>query len=280
MNRDIEYKITPPEKNNRLNLQELWGYRNLFFMLAWRDVTVRYKQTVLGVIWVCFQPISLTLIFTFIFNRLIKIHSDAGVPYPLFILLGIIIWQYCSGIITNASTSLVKNENLIKKIYFPRVIIPAASALTGLVDMAVPLILYVVMMAHYGFKLSIAGVAALSVFIFFVMVYALGIGFFLAALNVKYRDVNHVVPFLIQIYMFATPVIYPMTMLKDHPVINFVMLYLNPMSGMIINARASILGAPQFEWGVFVFSSLMSTIIFISGLRYLLNSERGFADIV
>lgn len=274
-----EYIIEPPRHFLAIDWQELWRYRDLFTTLAWRDVSVRYKQTVLGVLWAILQPFVTMVIFTFIFNRMAKIESGDATPYPLFLYVGLLLWQYFSGTLSNASNSLVANASLIQKVYFPRLIVPAATAITGLVDFAVAAVILVAMMVYFGFVPSLVGLLLLPLLLATAILAALGWGLFLAAINVKYRDVRYALPFLIQTMMYVTPVIYPVQLLDRYPLIKQLMLWLNPMSGVISTARAGLFGQEAIDWAVVGISVLMSGVYFVTGLYYFHNMEKYFADI-
>lgn len=275
-----EFVIAPPKRWLSINWKELWRYRDLALVLAWRDISVRYKQTALGVLWALFQPIITMIVFTFIFNRMAKIESGDGTPYPIFLYVGLLLWQYYSSTLTNASGSMVANASMIQKIYFPRLIIPATAAITGLVDFAISSAILACMMVYYGFVPHLEGVLILPVLLLSVIMSAMGAGMFLAAINVKYRDVRYAVPFFIQIMMYVTPVIYPVKMLDGHPIVKTLMLWLNPLSGVITNVRAGILGQGPVDYGVLGVSFLMSAVFFFVGLYYFRSTERYFADII
>lgn len=274
-----EFVIDPPKRWLSVNWRELWRYRDLFVMLAWRDIAVRYKQTALGIIWAIFQPIVTMVIFTFIFNRMAKIESGDGTPYPVFLYVGLLLWQYYSGTLTNASNSMVSNASLIQKVYFPRLIVPATAATTGLVDFGIAAVILAVMMAGYGVVPNLSGILLLPLLIFLTVLAAMGGGMFLAALNVKYRDVRFAVPFFIQVMMYVSPVIYPVRMLDEHPTIKGMMLWLNPIAGVITTARAGLLGQGEIDWGIVGITALTSTLFFAAGLFFFRNTERYFADI-
>jgi lipopolysaccharide transport system permease protein len=275
----MEYKITPPRGLLAINWPELWRFRDLFVTLAWRDILVRYKQAVLGVLWALLQPISTMLIFTFIFNRMANIQSGDGTPYPIFFYTGMIIWQYYSTTLVNASNSMVANVSLVQKVYFPRVIVPATAAITGLVDLAISSLVLIGLMAWYGFMPHLAGILILPVLLVVMILSTLGVGLFMAALNIKYRDVRYALPFVIQILMYLTPVIYPIRMLDKWPVVKTLMVWLNPISALITNARAGLLGQSAFDFPGLAIACLMSGVMFIAGLYYFRNTERYFADI-
>ena len=276
----VEYVIRPPRRLLLVDWKELWRYRDLFFVLAWRDVAIRYKQAALGVFWALFRPFATMVVLTFVFNGMARIESGDGTPYPVFVYVGLLLWQYYANTLTNAANSTVLNAGLIQKIYFPRLIIPASAAVTGMVDLAVAGVILAGMMIYYGFRPNPTGLLILPLLLACAVLIALGAGLFAAAVNVKFRDVRHVLPFFIQIMMYLTPVVYPVAMLDDHPVVRTLMLWLNPISGIITNARAAILGQTDVDWGLLGISALMSVMVFIVGVCYFRNAERYFADIV
>jgi lipopolysaccharide transport system permease protein len=258
-----------------LNLKELWHYRELIYFLTWRDVKIRYKQTALGVAWAVLQPLLTMLIFSVIFGRLAKIPSD-GIPYPIFSLAGVVPWTFFSSGLNFAANSLVASSNMIKKVYFPRLIIPLASLISGFVDLAISLGLVGVMMAWYRVPLT-ANVLWLPVFALLGFVTALGVGLWLSALNVEYRDVRYVVPFLMQFWMYATPIVYPSSLLKEPW---RTVCGLNPMAGVVEGFRWSLLGANTQPGPLIAVSSLMAVLIVVSGAYYFRRMERTFADVV
>jgi lipopolysaccharide transport system permease protein len=275
-----EYTIKPPRRLLSIDFTELWHFRELFLVMAWRDVAVRYKQTVLGILWAILQPVVSMIVFTFIFNRVGRIQSGDATPYPIFLYVGLLLWQYYSSTLTNASNSLVSHQNMLQKIYFPRLILPATAATTGLVDLAFSSLVLAGMMVYYRYSPPVLGLLTLPLLFACTILAALGFGFFLAAVNVKYRDVRHALPFVIQILMYVTPVIYPVKLLNRHVVIKHLMLWLNPISGVITNARAALLGQGRFDWGIMAVSFLASCAYFVIGLYYFRNTESYFADIV
>ncbi|MFQ3548799.1 MAG: ABC transporter permease [Armatimonadota bacterium] len=279
---NINYEdiIKPPGRFVSINWKELWHYRDLFLVLTWRDIAVRYKQTVLGVLWAIFQPLITMVIFSFIFNRMAGIESGDNTPYPIFLYTGQLFWLYYSNTLNLAANSMVMNAALVQKIYFPRLIIPATSVITGLVDLAIASVILAGMMIYYGFVPSFIGILILPVLLISTVLTSMGIGLYMASLNIKYRDVRHALPFLIQSMMYVTPVIYPVKMLDGHPVIKTLMIWLNPISGIITNARAGIIGNSPIDWNMLVISLFMSIVYFILGLYYFRNTERYFADIV
>lgn len=275
-----EFIIAPSKRWLAVNWQELWHYRDLFLVLAWRDISVRYKQTVLGIAWAIFQPFVTMIVFTFIFNRMANISSGDSTPYPVFLYVGLLLWQYYSSTLTNASGSMISNSSLIQKVYFPRLIVPATAATTGLVDLAIATVILMGMMVYYGIMPQLIGLLILPVLLLIAVLSSLGMGMALASLNIKYRDVRFALPFFIQILMYVTPVIYPVKMLNNYPVIKELMLWLNPISGVISTARAGLLGQGVIDYGVLGISLLMSIVYFVAGLYYFRSTERYFADIV
>jgi lipopolysaccharide transport system permease protein len=279
MSEHTEVIIAPPTRFVSANWPELWRYRDLFLVFAWRDISVRYKQTFLGVLWAIIQPVTTMVIFTFIFNRTAKIQSGDGTPYPIFLYVGMLFWQYFSGTLTNTSNSMVSNAGIIQKVYFPRLIIPAASAVTGLVDLAIASVILIGMMFYYGYCPHPMGVLILPLLLVIAVLSSLGMGMFLASVNIKYRDVRYALPFVINIMMYVTPVIYPVKMLDNYHVAKTLMLWFNPICGVISNARAGILGNSPIEWPVLGISLGVSILYFFIGLYYFRSTERYFADI-
>jgi lipopolysaccharide transport system permease protein len=275
----LEFTIAPPGRYARINWPELWRYRDLFLVLAWRDISVRYKQTVLGVLWAVLQPVTTMVIFTFVFNRMAGIESGDGTPYPIFLYTGLLFWTYFSGTLTGASNAMVSNASLVQKVYFPRLILPATAATTGLADFAIAMVILAGMMVWYGFMPGWIGLLTFPVLLLTSVMCAMGMGLFLAAINVKYRDVRYALPFFINILMYVTPVIYPVSMLDKHPWAKTAMTWLNPMSGVISNVRAGILGRSEFDWPVLGISLLVSIVYLAIGLHTFRATERYFADI-
>lgn len=267
--------IKPREKWRILNIAEIWRYRELFYIFVWRDVKVRYKQTFLGILWVIFQPLVTTGIFTIFFGRLAKIPSG-NMPYELFALTGLIFWTFFSGSLTHASNSMIENLNIIKKVYFPKEILPISSSLTGLVDLSINLVVLAIALLIFGFKPSpiIFLIVPLSVIISILS--ASGLGMLLASINVKYRDVRYILPFFIQMLLFVTPVIYPAATVRDsfRP-----FLALNPMTGVIEAIRSTISGSNIIDYQLLSISLISSFAIFLLGMLYFRSTERYFADI-
>lgn len=257
-----------------LGLRELWGARELLYFLTWRDVKVRYKQTVLGAGWAILQPLLTMVVFTVFFGRLAKVPSD-GLPYPIFSFAALLPWTYFAQSMAQSSNSLVGSSNLLKKIYFPRLVIPLSSVLSGLVDFATAFIVLLAMMVYYDVAVTPA-ILMVPVFLALASLAALGIGLWLSALNVKYRDVRYTIPFLTQIWLFATPVAYPSSMV-DEPWRT--LFGLNPMAGVVEGFRWAILGSAP-PGGMIWISVGVSLVLLYTGLRYFRKVERSFADVV
>lgn len=272
------YSVTvkPSQGWSSLNWRELWNCRELLFFLTWRDIKVRYKQTVFGITWAVLQPFLTMVVFTIFFGKLAKMPSD-GIPYPIFAYSALLPWQLFSHAVSDAANSLVANQQLITKVYFPRLIIPVASILGGLVDFLFAFFILVMMMVYYGFfptwrMLLLPLLVLLTAFI------SLGAGFWLASLNVKYRDVRYAIPFLIQIWFFATPITYPTSLIQNS---SWRYVYsLNPMVGVAEGFRWVLL-AETAGLGSLLMASLMSAVLLVvGGLIYFRNTERTFADII
>jgi lipopolysaccharide transport system permease protein len=267
-------RIRPSRGWVALRLHDLWEYRELLYFLTWRDVKVRYKQTVLGAAWAIIQPVGTMIVFSVFFGSLVKVPSD-GVPYPIFSYAALLPWQYFQGALTQASNSLVGSSNLVSKVYFPRLVVPLASVLAGVVDFVIAFGILIVLMVYYGI-VPTAAVVLLPAFFLLAMVTALGVGLWLSALNVSYRDVRYIVPFLVQFWMFATPVAYSSKLL-DEP---WRTVYgLNPMVGVVEGFRWALLGtAPPGP--MLLVSAVVSVVLLVSGAAYFRRVERTFADLI
>lgn len=278
MNQTDGYKIIirPIRTNIFLNINELWRYRELFYIFAWRDIKVRYKQTILGIAWALLQPITSMFIFTVFFGKLAKIPSD-GLPYSLFVLVGLVFWGFFSGTLTHASNSLVENEGIIKKTYFPRLILPLSAIATGLVDFGISFILLLSIAFYFGHVPSLLSLVIIPLGLVISSLGAAGLGLFLAAFNVKYRDVRYILPFFIQTLIFLTPVIYPLSIVG---LSNRLVIAINPIAGVIESARQVIGGSTIIDYQVLVISAVSSILLFIIGLYYFRATERFFADII
>jgi lipopolysaccharide transport system permease protein len=266
--------IEPTEGFVALDLRELWHYRDLLYFLTWREISIRYKQTVLGFAWAILQPLLTMVVFTVFLGRLAKVPSD-GVPYPVFSYLGLLPWTYFANAVTRSGTSLVSNANLLSKVYFPRLLIPLSGTLSALVDLVVAFAILLVLMLFYSVPITVSLFLVIPLTIM-TSIAATGVGMWLSALNVQYRDVQHAVPFLIQLWMFATPVVYPSSVVPDRWRLLFA---INPMAGIIEAYRAAALGRP-IDWSTLGISLLVVLFIMAIGAWQFRRMERRFADIV
>ena len=256
-------------------LADLWEYRELFYFLVWRDMKVRYKQTILGIVWAILQPLVTMAVFSVIFGKLGKMPSD-GIPYPIFSYAALVPWQLFSKALTASGNSLVSNQQLITRVYFPRLIIPLSAALAGLVDFGLSFIILLGMMYWYG-VIPTAAILALPLFIVLVIVTALAVGLWLAALNVRYRDVQHTIPFLTQFWLFVTPIAYSGSIVPEQ----WRALYgLNPMVGVVEGFRWALLGQPRPLDTSLIVSVLVVSILFAGSLIFFKRMEQTFADVV
>jgi lipopolysaccharide transport system permease protein len=260
-----------------LEIRELWDYRDLLWVLIEREIKLRYKQTLLGVIWVVLQPLIAALIFAVVLGRFAKLPSD-DLPYLLFVFGGLVAWNFFAGAIQRGSNSLVLNSQLISKVYFPRLILPVANTLAVFVDFAVMLAVLIVLMFAYRDRLTLTlQVLALPLFVMLLIVTAIGVALWLSALSVKYRDFMYAAPFLIQVWMYASPVIYPIRVIPDQ----WKMLYcLNPTAGLIEGFRWSLFGRGTMTLQILVITIAMSLLIALSGAIFFRRVERSFADVI
>lgn len=277
---DVTY-LRPTRGLAALNLRDLWVYRELVYFLTWRDILVRYKQTVLGAAWAVIQPVVQMVVFTLIFSSAAGLSSE-GVPYPIFNFTALLPWGLFSKAMNDAGRSLVTNRNMITKIYFPRLTIPVASILAGLLDFGIAFVVYVLIILYYTlspgstytFKFTPA-LFTLPLFIILALIATLGVSLWLSAMNVIYRDVGHILPFLTQIWFFVTPIVYSASVVSP----KWQILYaLNPLTGVVEGFRWSLLGVHSLPWQFLVISSVIAMILLVSGLVYFRNMERSFAD--
>lgn len=266
--------ITPPSGWQAFDLAELWRYRELALVLTERDIRVRYKQTLLGFAWAIIQPVMLMVVFSVFFGALAKMPSD-GLPYPIFVYAGLLPWTFFANSIGNSGNSLIGSANLLSKVYFPRIIIPISSIGSGLLDFAIAAAILLLMCLWYGIGWS-ANLLAVPILVFGTILAALGVGILLAALNVAYRDFRYAIPFLVQFWMFATPVVYPVSIV---PAEWRWLMFLNPMAGLIDGYRAAFLGKP-FDWLAISISLVVAAAVFAAGVAYFERVERRFADII
>jgi len=267
--------IEPKKAWVPINLKEVWKYRELLYFLTKRDIKVKYKQTVLGGLWAIIQPVFTMVVFTLFFGRLAKIPSD-GIPYPIFVYAGLLPWTYFANAVAASGNSLVGSANLITKVYFPRLIVPAAASLAGILDFFIAMLVLGAMMVYYH-VLPGMGISLFPFLVGLTFLCAVGVGLWLSALNVRYRDIRYVIPFLVQLWMFVSPVIYPVSMVKAK---YQWLLALNPMGGVIKAYRATLLGHLPIDWFLLSLSTGIILILFISGLYFFRRTERYFADVV
>lgn len=257
-----------------IRFNELWHFRELLYYLTWRDIKIRYQQTVLGLFWAVLQPFLTMVVFSLFFGKLGKMPSE-GIPYPIFNYTALLPWQFFENSITVSTNSLVLNSNMITKVYFPRLFVPISGVLSGLVDFAVAFIVLIAMMLYYKITPTI-GVLLLPVFLLLAFITAMGVSLWMSALNVKYRDVRYIVPFLARFWFFATPIAYSSSLLKEP----WVTLYgLNPMVGVVEGFRWALLGTAPPTSMIFL-SAIVSVIVFVSGLFYFNRTEKTFADVI
>lgn len=273
--RGKEIVIKPTRGWIAINFRELWRFRELFYIFTWRDIKVRYKQAVIGILWAVLQPFLMMVIFSAFFGGLAKVPSD-GVPYPIFVFSGLLFWNYFSTALTGASNSLIENENVVKKAYFPRLILPFSPAITPLVDFLIANVIFAGMLVYYQFSPSWTAIFILPCLMLISFLAASGLGALLAAINVRYRDVRYTLPFFIQSLLFLTPVIYPSTLVsaKYHWLIA-----LNPMTGVIETARSVFIHTKPIDPLTLMLSVSSAVVLFLFGIYYFRKTERVFADI-
>jgi len=278
----MEQRVLPPAtviKPSKgwvsLRLSDIWEYHELLYFLTWRDVKVRYKQTALGALWAIIQPFFTMIVFSLFFGRLAKIPSD-GVPYPLFAYAALVPWAFFANGLSQSSNSLVGSANLITKVYFPRIIIPISSILSGLIDFAIAFLVFICMSLYYGIYPTLA-VVLLPFFLLLGLITALGVGLWLSALNVRFRDVRYIIPFLTQFWLFATPIAYPSSLLSEP----WRTLYgINPMVGVVEGFRWALLGVDTAPGAIVFVSALAAIGLLVSGVFYFKRVEKFFADII
>lgn len=267
--------IRPKKLFSLKDITELWRYKELLYFFTWRDLKVRYKQTIIGVAWAVFQPLVTMFVFTIFFNKLANIPSD-GIPYPIFVYTGLLFWQFFSNALSDTSNCLVSNQSIITKVYFPRLILPLSSVLTKLVDFGISASILLLLMIYYQFTPQLVSLIVIPIVLLISFMASVGLGLILAAINVKYRDVRYALPFFIQMLLFVTPVIYPASIAGKYSWI----LALNPMTGAIQSARAALLGTTEINWLLIGISFSACLILLFTGIYIFKKVERYFADIV
>ena len=270
-----EMVIEPAARWPRVDLRELWTYRQLLFFLVWRDLKVRYAQTVLGIGWAVLQPLLSMLVFTVIFGRFAKVPSD-GIPYAVFSLAAVVPWTYFSTAFSTSSNSLVTSANLISKVYFPRLVVPIAPVLAAIVDLLIGFVVLAALMMVYHVAPSPAAIFMVPLLVLLMAITATGVGCWLSALNIQYRDVKHLVPFLSQIWMYASPIVYPVSLV---PARRRPFYALNPMVGIVEGFRSVLLQSGPIPWRLLGISAATGTLLLVGGALYFRRTERLFADI-
>ena len=269
--------IKPSKGLAALNLRDLWLYRELVYFMIWREVKVRYKQTMLGAAWAIIQPVMTTIVFTFLFGRIAKLPTDGNIPYPIFSYTALLPLGLFVAALNQASRSLTSNQNMVSKIYFPRLVLPLASILSGLVDFVIAFVILIGLMIYYQLTPSINVLWALPLFLLLTIVTALGVALWLSAINVRYRDVNYALPFLTQFWLFATPVAYSSSLISE----KWQLVYsLNPMAGVVNGFRWALLGVGNGPDAGLWISVGISLLVLVSGLYYFRNMEKTFADTI
>ena len=270
-----EIIIEPSKGWVALKLKELWEYRELLYFFVWRNIKVRYKQTILGAAWAIIQPFSTMVVFSLFFGRLAQVPSD-GLPYPIWNYAALVPWQFFASGLSQSSNSLVANGNMIKKIYFPRLAMPISTVFSGVIDFALAFVVLLLMMFYYGIVPTINAIW-LPAFLLLALVTSLGVGLWLSAMNVQFRDIRYTIPFITQFWLFATPIAYPSSLLSDP----WRTIYsINPMVGVVEGFRWALLGTDTAPGSVIIVSSLAALILLVSGAFYFRRMERTFADVV
>jgi lipopolysaccharide transport system permease protein len=268
--------IIKPKKTFSLrDFKEIWNYKELLYFFTWRDLKVRYKQTLIGATWAILQPFITMVVFTVFFGTFAQMPSD-GVPYPIFVYVGLLFWQFFSSALSETSNTLIANQSIITKVYFPRLILPLSAVLTKFVDFVIASLILVGLMIYYGYMPHLFGFFLIPILLLITFMISVGSGLCLASINVKYRDVRYALPFFIQILLFITPVIYPASIAGKYSWV----LALNPMTGVIQSARAALLGTTPINWLLLSISFLVCLIILTVGIFYFKKVERYFADIL
>lgn len=267
--------IRPKKVLSLEDFKEIWRYKELLYFFVWRDLKVRYKQTAVGILWAIFQPFMAMVVFSVVFGKLAHMPSD-GVPYPIFVYTGLLFWQFFSSSLGDVSNSLIGNQSIVTKVYFPRLILPLGAIATNLVDFFVASIVLIGLMFYYGFVPHLSGLLILPLLLIITFLAALGGGLFLASINVKYRDVRYILPYFMQMLLFVTPVIYPSSIAGTYAWI----LSINPMTGVIKAARAAVLGTEPINWFLLMLSGIAVSVLLVIGVVMFKKTERYFADII
>lgn len=267
--------IRPKKLFHLSDIREIWEYRELLFFFTWRDIKVRYKQTAIGVAWAILQPFVTMIVFSVFFGGLLKAPSD-GVPYPIFVYTGLLFWQFFSTALSDTSNVLIANQNIVTKVYFPRLILPLSSVLTKFIDFGIAAIIFIGMLIYYQYTPQLISIVVIPLLLLITFMASVGLGLVLAAVNVKYRDVRYALPFFIQILLFLTPVIYPASVAGKYSWV----LALNPMMGVIQSARAALLGTTVLNWTLISISLVATFVLLLIGVWQFKKMEQYFADII
>ena len=267
--------IRPKKTLSWGDFKEVWRYKELLYFFTWRDFKVRYKQTLIGVLWAIFQPFITMVVFSLFFGTLLKVPSD-NIPYPIFVYTGLLFWQFFSGALSETSNVLIANQSIVTKVYFPRLVLPLSAVTTRFVDFAIAAVILVGMMFYYGYSPNLSGLLIIPLLLLITFMAAVGGGLFLASINVKYRDVRYILPFFIQMLLFLTPVIYPASIAGKYSWL----LAFNPMMGVIQTARAALLDTAPINWILLADSFAACAVLLVIGVIYFKKVERYFADII
>jgi lipopolysaccharide transport system permease protein len=270
------YQILPPKGLIGVNFAELWRYKELFFVFVWRDIKVRYKQTFFGIAWAIIQPFIMMVVFSIFFGNFAQISSD-DVPYPIFLYTGLLFWNYFVTALTNSSNCLIEQETLVKKIFFPRLILPLSTILTPAIDFIFSGLIYLAMMIFYKYNPGLIGLLSIPILLVCTALSATGLGLLLSSINAQFRDVRYILPFFIQLLLFVTPVIYSPSIIPSQ--FRWIM-FLNPMTGIITTARSVILHSYNLDWNMLLISSLSCLLMLTVGLMVFNKTERFFADML
>lgn len=266
--------VIKPQNKNTFPVKEIWEFRELLYFLAWRDIKVRYKQTVIGILWVILQPFVTMIVFTFFFSKVLGV-SSGNIPYPVFVFTGLLFWNYFSTCLQDVSNSLIANQSIVTKVFFPRIIVPISTTIVPIVDFFFSFLFLLGIILFYHVSFSFLGILMIVPALLISMISSIGVGSFLAILNVKYRDVRYALPFFIQLLLFVTPVIYPI-----HQVPSFfqLFLYLNPLTGAIESVKVFLLHQQNFNMLGMAISTTSSMVFLIVGVLFFLRYERGIVD--
>ncbi len=267
--------IQPKKLFSFKDLREIWEYRELLYFLTWRDLKVRYKQTSIGVLWAIFQPFITMVVFSLFFGQLLGVDSN-GVPYPIFVYTGLLFWQFFSSALSDTSNVLITNQAIVTKVYFPRLLLPLSTVMTKFIDFVISAVILAGMMIFYGFTPQLISLLVIPILLIITFMASVGLGLFLASINVKYRDIRYALPFFIQMLLFVTPVIYPASIAGKFSWI----LALNPMMGVIQSARSTLLGTTDLNWILILISLAATFVLLLFGIYAFKKTERYFADII